>query len=302
MDFINTIFLLLAITGLGMFSRHKQLFSSDDKIVLNSFIYRFALPALLIDTISGVQFNLIEMEIIVGSVVPVFLTIFFIIFLYQLKMLNKEQMIISSITLGFGSNAFFGIAYFDSLYGSNAMDFAILSAAVLGMLGIVISVAFFEYAKNGIIKPRIFFSVLYSPPVFAIIIGVALAMFGIELTFFDKASALLGKTAGGLSIFVLGMFIYDVFSIQMIKAALPYVLLRAVLLPIFTLITLMFLPEVTTDLYSYLLQQSGIPAAIAIAILAQRYDYQQQKLSAIVMLSSLFSFIVLAVLYMMSSV
>lgn len=300
MDFLQTILLLLAVTSLGMFSRHQNLFSSDDKIVLNNFVYRFALPALLIDTISGIEFNLIEVEIIIGSVLPVILAVLMMMLLYRLAVMTKEQMIISSITLGFGSNAFFGIAYFDSLYGAKGLEFAVLSAGVLGMLGIVVAIAFLEYAKYGKIEASALFGVLKSPPVFAIFIGIALAIFNVEITFFDKASALLGKTAGGLAIFVLGMFIYDVFSMKVIRSALPYVLLRAILLPVITLPILLYLPDIDNEMYRYLFQQSGIPTAIAVAILAQRYQYHEEKLSAIVMLSSVFSFAVLALLYWLS--
>jgi predicted permease len=300
MDFIQTLLLLLAITALGMFSRYKQLFAASDKLVLNGFIYRFALPALFIDTISSIKFNQIEIEVIIGSVLPILLSILLILLLHLLKVLNKEQMIISSITLGFGSNAFFGIAYFDSLYGGEILEFAVFTASILGMLGVVLSIAFLEYAKSGTIKVKVFSNVLKSPPVFAIFIGLALAFFGLHIEFFDKASALLGKTAGGLAIFVLGMFIYDNFSIKLIKEALPYVLLRALLLPIITFLVLLKLPDITNEMYILLFQQSGIPTAIALAIVAQRYEYHEKKISAIVMFSSLFSFFILGLLYALS--
>jgi len=301
MDFIQTLLLLLLITALGMFSRHKELFSSSDKIVLNSFIYRFALPALFIDTFSKIHFNQLEMSIIIGSVLPIVLSIGLVIVLYLIKVLQKEQMIIASITLAFGSNAFFGIAYFDALYGGEILEYALFSASLLGMLGVLLSIAFLEYAKNGTIEVATLLNVLKSPPVFAIFIGVALALFDIHIEFFDKASALLGKTAGGLAIFVLGMFIYDTFSLKLIKEALPYVVLRAALLPVMTFLVLFALPPITETMYAFLLQQSGIPAAISLAIVAQRYEYHEKKIAAIVMLSSLLSFLLLALLYLLSS-
>jgi len=300
MEFINTILLLIAITGLGIYSRYKQLFTANDKIVFNSFIYRFALPALLINTISKIQFNDIEIDILIGSVVPILIAVILMISLYLLTFINKEQMVISSITLAFGSNAFFGIAYFDSLYGAKAMDFAVLSAGVLGIVGIVVSVAFLEYVKEGKIKPSALVNILKSPPVFAIIIGIILAVSGIDVTFFDKASQLLGKTAGGLAIFVLGMFMYDVYSLKLMKLVLPYVLLRALLLPLITYAVLILLPNVSEQMHTYLFQQSGIPGAIAIAVISQRYNYHHREFSAIVMLSSILSFVVLGLLYTVS--
>jgi predicted permease len=301
MDFIQTLLLLIAITTLGMFSRRKGLFSSNDKVVLNSFIYRFALPALFIDTISKIHFNQLEIDIIIGSIAPIFLSIALLVVFYLVKIIKKEQMIIASITLAFGSNAFFGIAYFDALYGGEILQYAVFSASLLGMVGVLVSISFLEYAKNGKIELATLLNVFKSPPVFAIFVGIALALFGIHLEFFDKASALLGKTAGGLAIVVLGMFIYDTFSLKLIKEALPYVMLRAALLPVMTFLALFALAPLTETMYAFLLQQSGIPAAISLAIVAQRYEYHEKKIAAIVMLSSLFSFLLLALLYLLSA-
>jgi len=301
MDFFNTILLLIAVTALGAFSRHKELFSSDDKIVLNGFVFRFALPALLIHTISNMEFNALKFEIIIASVVPILVAVFLMVALHLLRFITKKQMILASITLAFGSNAFFGIAYFDALYGEKAMEFAVFSGGLLGMVGIFFAVSFLEYGVSGKVKLSAVINILKSPPIFAIFIGIAMALLGVELAFFDKASNLLGKTAGGLAIFVLGMFIYDVFSVELIKHAFAYVLLRALLLPLVTYITLLLLPNFSEQLYAYLLQQSGIPAGISIAIIAQRYNYHYKELSMIVILSSLLSFIVLGFLYLMSN-
>lgn len=301
MEFLHTLLLLVAVVALGAFSRYKNIFKEKDTYVLSSFVYNFAFPALLVATLSKLKFDNIEIEILIGSLLPIVILLLLIFLLYLIKIITKEQMVIASITLGFGSNAFFGIAYFDSMYGKEGLEFSVITAAVLGIFGVVLSVAMLEYAKNDKINSKLLFSLLLkSPPVIAVILGLALAIFEIDIYFLDKASNLLGKTAGGLAIFSLGMFIYNTFNIEVLKEALPYILLRVLLLPISTYFVLMFMPDLPTDLYSYLFQQSGIPAAISIAIFAQKYDYHQSKLAGIVMLSSFLSFIVLGVLYSIS--
>lgn len=301
MEFLQTLLLLLAVVALGAFSRYKNIFKEQDTYVLSSFVYNFAFPALLVATLSKLKFDNVEVEIILGSILPIAVLLILIFLLYLRKVITKEQMVIASITIGFGSNAFFGIAYFDSMYGKEGLEFSVVTAAVLGVFGVVLAVAMLEYAKNDKINPKLlFYLLLKSPPVIAVIIGVVLALFDMDIMFLDKASNLLGKTAGGLAIFTLGMFIYNTFNIEVLKDALPYVLLRVFLLPISTYFVLMFMPDLPTDLYGYLFQQSGIPAAISIAIFAQRYDYHQSKLSGIVMLSSFLSFILLGILFSIS--
>jgi predicted permease len=80
------------------------------------------------------------------------------------------------------------------------------------------------------------------------------------------------------------------------------VLARAIILPIVTFVTLLFFSELTTELKSYLLQQSGIPAAISIAIFAQKYQYYESRFAGIVILSSLVSFLLLGILYFLFSI
>ena len=302
MEFLQTFLLLVLIVSLGAYSRYKKIFKSDDKITLSSFVYNFAFPALLIATFSKLQFDTIEIGLVLGSVIPVLFCVVCVVLLYMTNIISKDQMVLFAITFGFGSNAFFGIAYFDSLYGDNGLQFAVIAAAVLGILGVIIAIGFLEYAKEDSVNLKVIFKTLISPPVAAVVIGVILALFELNIPFIYKASNLLGKTAGGLAIFALGMFIYDYFSWKLLKEAIPYVLARAIILPIVTFVTLLFFSELTTELKSYLLQQSGIPAAISIAIFAQKYQYYESRFAGIVILSSLVSFLLLGILYFLFSI
>lgn len=300
MDFINTLFLLIAVVGLGIASRHWNIFDKDGKKVLSTFVFNFALPALFVSKISKLQFNLIETEILLGSVLPIVIAVGICFVLYKTNLITLTQFTISILTLGFGSNAFFGIAYFDSMYGQKGLEFAIVTGAVLGMLGVLISVSVLEYTRHKKLNLKVFTRVFVSPPVIAIFIGLIMAAFELEITFFDKASNLVGKTAGGIAIFTVGMFIYDTFSIETIKQAMPYTILRSILLPLVTYMVLLFLPDLSIELNQYLFEQSGIPAAVSIAIFAQRFCYNEEKIAGVVVLSSISSFAVLGMLHFIS--
>lgn len=301
MIFIQTALLLLLIVALGAWSRYKDIFAQKDTVVLSTFVYNFAFPALLIATLAKLNFDIIEFEIVVGSILPIVIILAVIVLLYKRQIISKEQMILAGVTIGFGSNAFFGIAYFDSMYGDAGLEFAVITAAILGIFGVVVCISLLEYAKAGKIQPKVFKGVLLSPPVLAVGLGVVLAIFDLDIGFLEKASALLGKTAGGVSIFVLGMFIYDHFSLAVVKKALPYALFRALALPLGTFLVLAFMDNISDELFMFLFQQAGIPAAISISIFANKYRYLQSTFAGIVMLSSFLSFAVLGVLYLLTS-
>ena len=151
--FIQTALLLLLIVALGAWSRYKDIFAQKDTVVLSTFVYNFAFPALLIATLAKLNFDIIEFEIVVGSILPIVIILAVILLLYKKQIISKEQMILAGVTIGFGSNAFFGIAYFDSMYGDAGLEFAVITAAILGIFGVVVCISLLEYAKAGKIEP-----------------------------------------------------------------------------------------------------------------------------------------------------
>jgi len=119
-------------------------------------------------------------------------------------------------------------------------------------------------------------------------------------TFLTDLVLPLGRTASGTAIFLLGMFLYDHFSLDMVKKAMPLALFRVVALPLVTLIVIQLFQGTDVLVRRFLLLQSGIPAAISIAIFAERYEYKTSELTGMVILTSLASFITLGVLYFLS--
>ena len=86
----------------------------------------------------------------------------------------------------------------------------------------------------------------------------------------------------------------------MVKKAMPLALFRVVALPLVTLIVIQLFQGTDVLVRRFLLLQSGIPAAISIAIFAERYEYKTSELTGMVILTSLASFITLGVLYFLS--
>jgi predicted permease len=115
-----------------------------------------------------------------------------------------------------------------------------------------------------------------------------------------NALSLLGKTAGGLAIFSLGIFIYDNFSLLSVKKAFMYSLFRSLALPISTYLVILVYMDINTDLQRFLLLQSGIPAAISLAVFAERYEYKLGEITGMVIMTSILSFIGLSILFIVS--
>ena len=303
MDFlpiINSILSLAVVMALGIVARKTGVLKEDHKPVLSAYIYYFALPALFCAEIAGTDFLELELKLFTGSVLPVAMAFGLLVLLHLLKLLNKDRFVITSLTVVFGSNAFFGVAFFQNLWGEWGFHTAVLAASILGMIGVTASLFLFEYATSKGKAVKVLARVMKSPVILAIGAGLVLSLLQIKIPLLINGLSLLGRTAAGVAIFLLGMFLYDNFSLHIFTRALGYSLLRVILLPCGMLLSFYLMGELSAELKQFLLLQTGIPVAISVAVFAHRYEYHTPLLSGIVVLTSLLSFLSLSLLYFLA--
>ncbi len=284
----------------GWLSRRTKIFSSQETKVLASFIYKFSLPALFLAEIARIDFKAVAIASLVASLLPLVIICIALVALRAAGVLNKDRFILYGLCVVFGSNAFFGVPFFEALYGQWGLDMSVLTGSFLSIFGILCSVLLFEYATSSHKGLGFVLRIFKSPLVAAILVGAVFSILKPHGTFLADLVLPLGRTAPGTAIFLLGMFLYDHFSIDMVKKALPLALFRIVALPLVTFIVILFFKDTDVLVRRFLLLQSGIPAAISIAIFAERYQYKTGELNGMVILTSLASFITLGLLYFLS--
>nr|MDA3860851.1 AEC family transporter [Melioribacteraceae bacterium] len=125
-------------------------------------------------------------------------------------------------------------------------------------------------------------------------------IFNIKISILFNSLSLLGETAGGIAIFSLGIFIYDNFEYEKLKKAFRFSIFRFLILPLVTFIILSFFSDIDNEMKSFVFLQSGIPAAISLAVFAERYEYKLAEITGIVILTSIFSAIGIMVLFLIS--
>jgi len=173
-------------------------------------------------------------------------------------------------------------------------------ASILGFAGILCALIFFEYANKKEKRLNFFLKIIKNPLIISLILGVLCSLFRVRLDFLNNALSLLGKTAGGLAIFSLGIFIYDNFSMQAVRQASLYSIFRSLVLPLSTYLVILVCIDVSYELQRFLLIQSGIPAAISLAVFAERYAYKVAEITGIVIITSILRFIGLLLLFVIS--
>ncbi len=300
MEILESLFVILIVALLGMLSRKTRIFSAEHIKTISSFVYYFALPSLFFVSLSNTDLLAIDYQVAVGSLLPIAIVLLALYMLKLLKVVSKDSFILFSLSISFGSYAFFGVAFFETLYGGKWLPLTIVMGSVLGFTGIIFALIFFEYANKKERGLSFFLKIIKNPLIISLILGVVCSFFGIRLEMLNNGLSLLGKTAGGLAIFSLGIFIYDNFSVQALRQASLYSIFRFLALPLATYLVVLFCIDVNLELQSYLTLQSGIPAAISLAVFAERYEYKLAEVTGIVIITSILSFIGLPILFFIS--
>ena len=302
MEVLTSLFTILAIVLLGTLSRKTCIFKAEHAKTLSSFVYYFGLPALFFVKLSTLDLLKMNLQMVLGTLLPTLILLVFLLGLKTIKLIDKDTYVLLSLSISFGSYAFFGVAFFETFQGGRWLEYSILAASLLGVLGIITTLLLLEYANKKEQSRSILRKIFTNPLILSILLGMLSSLVGFQLPFLSNALSLVGQTASATAIFVLGMFIYDRFSLQIIKEALLYSLFRIVGLPLITYLTiLVFLPGLG-DLNQFLLLENGMPAAIALVVFAERYNYKITKTTGIVSLTSILSFISLTALFYLSQV
>lgn len=300
MEVLTSLFTILIIVLMGVFSRKLGVFKAEHARTLSSFVYYFGLPTLFFDKISNLDLFSLNLQLVLGTLLPTTLLLTLLLGLKETKLLEKDTYILLSLSISFGSYAFFGVAFFETFQSGLWLEVSILSASLLGVLGIISTVSLLEYANQKKQSRNILGKIFLNPLIISILLGTLSSLVGFQVDFLSSAFNLVGKTSSTIAIFVLGMFIYDRFSLGKLKDAFAYSLFRIVALPLVTWFTIQFILPGSGDFSQFLMLENSMPAAIALVVFAERYDYKVTETASIVSLTSIFSFVGLAGIYYLS--
>ena len=300
MEVLTSLFTILIVVLLGLISRKTGIFKAEHAKTLSSFVYYFGLPTLFYVKLSTLNLSALDFQLVLGTLLPTVILLAALLILKVIKLISKDTYILLSLSISFGSYAFFGVAFFETFQDGKWLELSILSASLLGVLGIIATLLLLEYANKQEQGRNFLFKIFSNPLVLSIILGTVSSLAGFQLSFLNNAFILVGKTSSAIAIFVLGMFIYDRFSLEAIKSALLYSIFRTVGLPLAAYLTILVLLPGSGELNQFLLLENGMPAAIALVVFAERYEYKVTETAGIVSLTSIFSFISLTAIFYIS--
>lgn len=289
---LRTVVPIALLVGAGLLARATGVLREGDARVLNVYVYWFALPALFVANISEMGIERGNARFVVACVLPVLGAAAVLAALSQVFGLARRTFVLLAVSTVFGSLAFFGIPFVMFAFpGAEAERLAALAAASISLAAVAVTISLLEYARlesPGLLAgARVVGSRLArNPLVLSIAAGVALSASGARLPPpIERPLHMLGTTTATVSFFMLGAFLYGRRYVNL-GAAAGLALLRLVLLPLGALAVadlagLAGLERTTAVL------MNGMPVAVSLLVLSERYDFHPETIASLVLLSSI---------------
>jgi len=192
----------------------------------------------------------------------------------------------------FGSLAFFGIPFVTFAFPTAlAKRLATLSAAFIAVVSVTISITILELYKLERSTVREALKLIghkfsRNPLIISILLGALLSVFRFEIPLPISVSLhMLGSSTPTVAIFMLGVFLYGRKYVKMTEA-LKLSLLRILFLPTMALLVTNLLKLPTLE-SSILTLMHGMPVAISMLVLSERYDFYKETIASLILISSL---------------
>lgn len=287
---LRTIIPLTILIGLGYLSKLCFLKPGDER-VLSTYIYYFALPALFIVDLSKISLNEENIRFILAGITPTILLVSTYLIIHLIIRLHKETLFLLILSTAFGSTVFFGIPFVMFAFPAEGEAPATLAASTMAVIGVFISLVTLEaYRMERISMSRCVSCVarMFSknPLIISILVGFLLSLTDFKIPDLIAIPLhMLGGTTATVSIFMLGAFLHGR-KYSKLTRAFTLSLIRIIVLPTLALLVaqLFSLSWIHTAI---LVVMHGVPVAVSMIVLSERYKFYEELISTLILISSL---------------
>jgi len=290
--FLKTVVPIFLLIGTGFLSRKFKALKSGDEKVLSSYIYYFALPALLLVNMADIPFSMNTLTLILTGILPLFIALALLLLCYYLLRFSLQTLYLLIVCAVFGSHSFFGLPFVIFAFGTKkAEQFAVFSSSFIAMVSVGMTITILEMYKlresrlvEGI--KAVIIKLSRNPLIISIVAGLCFSLTGLTIPGpIAGAFHMLGNTAITVAIFMLGVSLYGR-NYRNLKKAFLLALLRILLLPLIALIIVLYFKTPHME-RSILILMHATPLALATIVLSERYNFYQDIISSLMLISSL---------------
>lgn len=295
----ESVFSLFIIILVGVYGSKKKIITPEVNKGLTDILIKLALPFMIVssfmftydDTIKSNVLNTFFYSIIAYALMAVLSYIILIPVKKDKKtVLHFANVFVNTGYVGFPVlNSVFG--YEGVIYGSIFNVFFVILVWTYGIM------LYKGKLEKGYLKKEII-SLLFNPSIIAVIIGIILMVFDIEI----KGALLtsiksIGNITGPLSMFIIGVILSNVKIKQHLKDWTVYygIAIKLIIIPIIIYLLSLTVGDSTKAVYSVIIM-TAMPASAMTSILAESYDKEKEFAAIIVSATTLMSLITVPIL------
>lgn len=289
--FIKTTVPIFLLIGAALFSRKMGFLKSGDERVFSAYLYYFALPALFFINLAEKELTEQTLIFFLAGIIPIFIALVVHIFLYLIFRFSRDTLYLLILSTVFGSLALFGIPFISFAFPEKGEPLATLAAALISIVSVAISIITLELYRldqSSIVRGLKTVAKRFSknPLILSIFSGILVSVVSIHIpSFLSRPLHMLGGTTSTVAVFMLGVFFYGR-KYTNIGTALKLTMLRMVFLPAIALLTTTFFDLSGLERPTLILMH-GMPVAISMMVLSQRYNFFKETIASLILVSSL---------------
>ena len=288
---LRTIIPIFLLVGTGLFSRKFGILKSGDERIFSAYVYYFALPALFFINMVETDFTEETLRFMLAGIIPILIALTIFVSFYLMFRFSKNLLYLLILSTIFGSLAFFGIPFITFAFPETGEPVATLAAASISVVSVTASITtleLYQFQQSSVLKGLKLVAKRLSrnPLILSIFSGILLSVIGVEIPLpISQPLHMLGGTTSTVAIFMLGVFLYGRKYKNLVRA-FKLSLLRIVFLPVVALLTTMFF-DLSALERSTLTLMHGMPVAISMIVLSERYDFYKETIASLILISSL---------------
>jgi len=277
--------------GTGLLSRKLGILKSGDERILSAYVYYFALPALFFVNMTETKFTGETLRFMLAGIIPILVVLTIYISLHLIFRFSRDILYLLVLSTIFGSLAFFGIPFITFAFPGTGERVATLAAASISIVSVTTSITTLELYRLQQSKILTGLKLVAkrlskNPLVLSIFSGILFSLIRIEIPSpISQPLRMLGSTTSTVAIFMLGVFLYGR-KYTNIGKALKLSMLRIIFLPIVAFLTTTLF-DLSTLERSTLILIHGMPVAISMIVLSERYNFYKETIASLILISSL---------------
>ncbi|NYB76012.1 AEC family transporter [Sedimentibacter hydroxybenzoicus DSM 7310] len=290
----ESVFSLFVIILVGVYASRKNIITQEINKGLTDILIKIALPFMIVSSFMFTYDESIKANVLATFYLSlgayVIMAVISIVLLIPVK--NDKKIVLHFANV-FVNTGYIGFPVLNSIYGYEGVIygsiFNLFFVIFLWTYGILL---YKGKLDKGYLKKEII-NLLFNPSIIAVIIGIVIMLFNIEITGALLSSIKsIGSITGPLSMFIIGAILSKVKIKQHIKDWAVYygIVIKLIVIPVTIYLFSLLLREASIAVYSVIIM-TAMPASAMTSILAESYNKEKEFAAVIVSATTLISLI-----------